>query len=93
MTNAFVGIAALLALAGALVLPGCAPDEPVDPLADALVRERAAAHASKGNYGSAREVLAPLAARDPSMGGNPKPATVQQLRDVFLAALHGRLQA
>jgi alcohol dehydrogenase class IV len=37
------------------------------------------------------ERLAPLAARDPSMGGNPKPATVEQLRDVFLAALRGDL--
>ena len=39
------------------------------------------------------EKLAPLAERDPSMGGNPKPATVQQLRDVFVAALHGDLGA
>lgn len=37
------------------------------------------------------ERLAPLASRDPSMAGNPKPATVEQLRDVFVAALHGRL--
>jgi alcohol dehydrogenase class IV len=35
--------------------------------------------------------LAPLAARDPSMGGNPKPATVAQLEAVFIAALEGDL--
>jgi hypothetical protein len=37
--------------------------------------------------------LAPLAARDPSMGGNPRPATVEQLEAVFLAALAGDLGA
>lgn len=35
--------------------------------------------------------LAPLAAADPSQGSNPRPATVEQLRDVFLAALRGDL--
>lgn len=35
--------------------------------------------------------LAPLASKDPSMGGNPRPATVDQLEQVFLAALRGDL--
>jgi alcohol dehydrogenase class IV len=37
------------------------------------------------------ERLAPLAAQDPSLSTNPRPATVEQLRDVFLAALRGDL--
>lgn len=35
--------------------------------------------------------LAPLAAKDPSMGGNPRPATVEQLEACFVDALEGRL--
>ncbi len=35
--------------------------------------------------------LAPLAARDPSMGTNPRPATEEQLERLFLAALSGDL--
>jgi len=35
--------------------------------------------------------LAPLAARDPSQGTNPKPATVEQLRGVLLKAYRGEL--
>jgi hypothetical protein len=35
--------------------------------------------------------LAPLALRDPSMGGNPRPATAEQLESVFLKALRGDL--
>ncbi len=35
--------------------------------------------------------LAPLAARDPSMGGNPRPATIDELERCFLDALEGRL--
>ena len=35
--------------------------------------------------------LAPLAAKDPSMGGNPRGASLQELEQCFLDALHGRL--
>lgn len=35
--------------------------------------------------------LAPLAARDPSQGTNPKPATEAELADVFVRALRGTL--
>lgn len=35
--------------------------------------------------------LAPLAEKDPSLGTNPRPATVEQLRQVFVAALRGDL--
>ncbi|MEM6996172.1 MAG: iron-containing alcohol dehydrogenase [Myxococcota bacterium] len=35
--------------------------------------------------------LAPLAAADPSQGTNPRDASVEQLRDVFLAAFRGTL--
>ncbi len=37
--------------------------------------------------------LAPLAARDPSLASNPRPATVAELEQVFLAALRGDLGA
>ncbi|HET6583478.1 MAG TPA: iron-containing alcohol dehydrogenase, partial [Nannocystaceae bacterium] len=35
--------------------------------------------------------LVPLAAADPSMGGNPKPLTNAEIESVFLEALHGDL--
>ena len=35
--------------------------------------------------------LAPLAAADPSQGSNPREAGLDELRDVFLAAFHGKL--
>ncbi len=35
--------------------------------------------------------LAPMAVADPSMGTNPKPASVDECEQVFLAALHGTL--
>jgi alcohol dehydrogenase class IV len=47
--------------------------------------------AAKGFDEAMAERLAPLAAIDPSQGTNPKPATVAELRGVFVKALRGEL--
>lgn len=46
---------------------------------------------TKGFDEAKAKELAPLAAKDPSMGGNPRGASLEELEQCFLDALHGNL--
>ncbi len=87
--------AKMLRLARYLELPGQGYDAVMTWVLD-LRRRLGMPHTLEGVIGfdeAMAKRLAPMAVRDPSMGGNPRPADAAQCEAVFVQALRGELQA